>query len=146
MFLWNILNIESLLKSSPYVKNIFFIIVTIIFSIMILKSKESIVKVEIQENRLEKRVIAGGILAGLTLSLSLFFRAFVNVGLEKDVSIAILKLFTVGFIGAILTLNDIPSERNFKNILIKTHIKNNFILISSIYFILSVLAIAINFK
>ena len=146
MFLWNILNIESLLKSSPYVKNIFFIIVTIIFSIMILKSKESIVKVEIQENRLEKRVIAGGILAGLTLSLSLFFRAFVNVGLKKDVSIAILKLFTVGFIGAILTLNDIPSERNFKNILIKTHIKNNFILISSIYFILSVLAIAINFK
>jgi hypothetical protein len=113
---------------------------------MILSSKKRRVLIEVQEKNLEKVILAGGILAGLTLSLSLFFRAFVNVGIKKDISVRILKLFTVGFIGAILTLNDIPTERNFKNILVKTQIKNNFIFIASIYFVVSVLAIIINFK
>lgn len=146
VLLWNMLDIEFLLKTSPMVKNVFFIVVSFLFSTMILSSKKRRVLIEVQEKNLEKVILAGGILAGLTLSLSLFFRAFVNVGVRKDISVRILKLFTVGFIGAILTLNDIPTERNFKNILIKTQIKNNFIFIASIYFVVSVLAIIINFK
>lgn len=143
--LWNILEVSELLRDAPMLKNGVFIVVTMIFAVMVLAGKKRIVNIDDQEDALQKRVVVGGILSGLTLSLSLFFRAFVNIGMNSNTK-RILRLFTAGFIGAILTLIDVPTERTFENVLIKTQVKNSLILITTIFFTLSVLSIIINFK
>ena len=145
LLLWNALEVGELLKDAPMLKDGFFLVVTLIFGVMILAGKKRIVNIDDQEEALQKRVVVGGILSGLTLSLSLFFRAFVDIGLDHNTK-RILRLFVAGFIGAILTLLDVPTERNFENVLIKTQIKNSLILITTIFFSLSVLSIIINFK
>jgi len=108
--------------------------------------RERIIHIQDQESINTRLDQIGGILAGLTLSLSLFFRAFLDIKFDRHVAKHILYLYTLSFIFAIASLLHVPSERSLKILQIKYNIKNEFLYLTSIFFTLSIIGITVHFK
>ena len=110
-------------------------------------TKKRDVTIEHREKELARVLTVGGLFAAMTLSISIFFRALLSsgdikfsFGTEKKV----LYIFGTAFCLAILIINRYPSQRNSKNLLIKSQIKNSLIFITSILFCVAIIGIITN--
>lgn len=144
ILLWYSSNIDELLNNT--ISNIIFACVILLKFIFMINIHKQIISIHDQDNMNTQLDQVGGILAGLTLSLSLFFRAFLDVKFNRNIAKNILYLYTLSFIFAIASLLHVPSERSLETLQIKYNIKNEFLYLTSIFFTLSIIGIAFHFK
>jgi len=145
IILWYTLDNDELLKPSYFLSQfIFWIIVTLNF-IKLLNIRKHTTHIVDQEKLNDKLDKIAGILAGITLSISLFFRAFLDIGFDRKIAKHILILYTISFIFAILSLIHVPTKLTLNNLQIKYYIKNEFLYSTCIFFILSIISISLHF-
>ena len=144
LLLWYVSNIDELLNKS--ITNTIFACVVLLKCIYMIHVRKHIINIEDQVNMNTRLDQVGGILTGLTLSLSLFFRAFLDIKFNRNIAKKILYLYTLSFICAIASLLHVPSERRLEIVQLKYNIKNEFLYLTSIFFTLSIIGITYHFK
>lgn len=143
--LWYIVNIDKLLNPSDILSNGVFWAIIILKYIKLFYVHKNTIHMQDQEKLNSRLDQIGGILAGLTLSISLFFRAFLNISFDRKIAKQVLLLYTISFIFAILSLMHVPTKHTIQNLQIKYYIKNEFLYLTSIFFILSIISISLYF-
>lgn len=144
MFLWYILDIDTLLENQ-YLSLCIFSVVLLLKLVNLTTIHKYSMNVNDQEKMISHIDQIAGILAGLTLSLSLFFRAFLNSGFQKQIAKKLLLLYTISFIFAIVSLTHINIDRTFENLQFQYDVKTELLHLTSIFFIISVLGITIHY-
>jgi hypothetical protein len=144
LLLWYSTNIEHILNIT--IANTIFTIIIVLKFIYMINIHKHVISIKDQELLNTQLNQIGGILAGLTLSLSLFFRAFLDIKFDRRIAKNILYLYTLSFIFAIASLIHVPSKNTLQMLQIKYNIKNEFLYLTSIFFTLSIICITFNFR
>lgn len=144
--LWYLLDIDTLLKSKYYLSTYIFWAIIAVNFIKLLNVKKYQIHIIDQEKLNNRLYQNAGILAGLTLSISLFFRAFLNIGFDRKIAKHILLLYTISFIFAIFSLMHVPMKHTLHNLQTKYYIKNEFLYLTCFFFVLAIVSISLHFQ
>ena len=147
LFLWKFLQLSILFSNIPVIKNLIFTVLVFIQFVILYNTKKRDVTLATREKELSRVLTVGGLFAGMTLSISVFFRALLSSGdieFEFGSEKKILYVFATAFVFSILIINRYPSQNTTQNLLIKSQIKNSLVFLTSFLFCVAIIGIVTN--